>query len=521
MEKPSQIETPNADRQELGREPKAFNPIEQKIEWCIALINEEYQNKFWENFPESLKSLFINAISNKSQKERDLILDIVLETIGDTDDVNNDLEFYLSDIVKTQTKQEREKNTQSLIDFLLTLDWKWKIYSHIQEKVIFLHANLSSNIIGIEAVRQEIASILHELENPQILLAVSQDLQEQDRRNGTNTYEAFRSAVVGLEPSFRARFALQEQRAMLTLGSDNLSRVSIRENGLKQDTGDGFTIEAAEGWKRNLKRLGGNLELRLMIEWDKSREAADKVEAELAAELVPLSKRAALIGTMLSFLKSADSLEQTKEYIKQLYPDMYNELGLTNAKSIDDMRFTLGTHQEQIQKNMDDIEARAKVYMQELAKDYALRLRDKKEIQKEVLKFLGQIWFDRLWQDVINIIVENINSNPSLKNKHWLNANIDFENGLIGFDKDFWNMKVSYKEKEAFISLFNSMLTGNKNYPVKINWSWSIEFYASEQDAQDNKMANALFDIWEFVNRRLGASPVFAIMDNLNKKDEI
>lgn len=70
---------------------------------------------------------------------------------------------------------------------------------------------------------------------------------------------------------------------------------------------------------------------------------------------------------------------------------MYNELGLTNAKSIDDMRFTLGTHQEQIQKNMDDIEARAKVYMQELAKDYALRLRDKKEIQKEVLKFLGQI----------------------------------------------------------------------------------------------------------------------------------
>jgi hypothetical protein len=62
--------------------------------------------------------------------------------------------------------------------------------------------------------------------------------------------------------------------------------------------------------------------------------------------------------------------------------------------------------------------------------------------------------------------------------------------------------------------LFNKMLTGSREYPVKLT-NWNITFHHSAEDAKNSIPANALFDIWEFANIMLWTDKVFMIMQNL------
>jgi hypothetical protein len=132
------------------------------------------------------------------------------------------------------------------------------------------------------------------------------------------------------------------------------------------------------------------------------------------------------------------------------------------------------------------------------------------------LNFLHAIWFDRIPQATLDLIIENINAN--LK-KHGLQKPIDLENGSLWFDADFWNKEISEQEKQKFIELFNKILTSHKDYPVKLT-NWNITFHETSENAKSSIPASAMFDIWEFANRTLWTDPVFQATLNLAKSDE-
>jgi hypothetical protein len=48
----------------------------------------------------------------------------------------------------------------------------------------------------------QVKELLAELEDPQTLLSISQDLQAQDQQNGTNNFEAFRTSINTIAPEF-------------------------------------------------------------------------------------------------------------------------------------------------------------------------------------------------------------------------------------------------------------------------------------------------------------------------------
>jgi len=144
------------------------------------------------------------------------------------------------------------------------------------------------------------------------------------------------------------------------------------------------------------------------------------------------------------------------------------------------------------------------------------KLEKKQKKQKEVLNFLYEIWFDRIPQDITDIVIRSINSNSELKSKYWLQKDIDLENASLGFESLLWDESLSQEQKLSFIKLFNKMITWDEKYPVFIDRAW-ILFFQSVEDFENHKPAWTLFDISQFINTRIWGNPVHTIMENLRK----
>jgi hypothetical protein len=63
------------------------------------------------------------------------------------------------------------------------------------------------------------------------------------------------------------------------------------------------------------------------------------------------------------------------------------------------------------------------------------------------------------------------------------------------------------------------MITWSKDYPVKLN-NGKITFHSSQEEAKANIPASIMFDIWAFINGKLGSDPITRAMQNLSEKEE-
>jgi hypothetical protein len=195
---------------------------------------------------------------------------------------------------------------------------------------------------------------------------------------------------------------------------------------------------------------------------------------------------------------------------------LYAELWLDRLNSLAEIKSTIDAQAEKLTQERDEIESKAKIYLDEITANHKQKVQEKQETQKQVLNFLHAIWIDRIPQATLNIIIANINANPV---KYGLQKPIDLENGSLGFDMDLWNKNISEQEKQKFIELYNKILTWSKTYPVKLE-NWRMQFFDSPENAKANVPANAMFDIWMFANRSLWTLPVVKAMMNLEEKEE-
>jgi len=58
---------------------------------------------------------------------------------------------------------------------------------------------------------------LAQLNKPETLVSITIDLQKKDQQNGTHNFEAFKSAVINLDPSFKDKFKQAEVNAKLAV----------------------------------------------------------------------------------------------------------------------------------------------------------------------------------------------------------------------------------------------------------------------------------------------------------------
>jgi hypothetical protein len=244
--------------------------------------------------PDDIRTLLTKALEWKSVKERDAILDNISDTIkegGNTTD--DDIKEYLEEFANEQNMLERNKELierkatfDKLASSLEGIDWTWKNYNSVLERIKALKT-LELN----EDFDNEVRAILQELENPQTLLSISLDLQTQDQKNGTRNFEAFKSAVINLDPRFRDRFAQAETNAKLALWTDNLHNTTITDKGYKQAGKDGFTTSATlDGKDRAISRTDSNYSLKSNIDSTTVQKEVEKLTNDLAEALKPIDK---------------------------------------------------------------------------------------------------------------------------------------------------------------------------------------------------------------------------------------
>ena len=374
---------------------------------------------------------------------------------------------------------------------------------------------LSESWFGAD-FRWKIEEILKELEDSEVLLPLSADLQEYDKQHGTNNFSIFREVIKELSPRLGDSVALQEQQACLRLWVKNLENVTISKNRLELATKDGFSIQAIKGQKRTLGRLDSKYKLDSTITNDSSLAELDALEVGLLEQQTPLKKRLSTIDNALASIASNTDLEIFKTWLSSTDYGLYIEKGIDELWTLGELEAVLQKERSELNEQLVSVETRAISYADTLVKNLSAKLEKKQKRQKEILNFLHEIGFDRISQETTDKIIASINANSEMKSKYWIQSNIDLENGSLWFEGLLWDESLNDEQREGFARLFNKMITGNENYPVFIDKTW-VQFFQSEEDFEDRKPAWVFFDIETFADMNIWNSPINTILDNLKK----
>ena len=302
-------------------ESRSINPLEQRTNTSIALINDVYKQKQWVDIPEDIKYLLYKTLKSTEESQRDWILDDIINFINEDDNPNLQIEAYLNWTIKTETdiladnsqqsneqkESDRQRHALQLAESLSSLKWEWKEYSWVLQRIVALKDVVATEWLT-EKLDNEIASILQALESPQTLLAISLDLQEQDRKHWTHTYDAFKSSVIAMAPSFREKFSEADSRAMIALWTDTLRNTTRSDSKITQSTDDGFKLEATLNCtKRAISYKGSEYALSSDIGAKSALEESERIDRKLQENLKPLNESLAMLKALRSRLDATST----------------------------------------------------------------------------------------------------------------------------------------------------------------------------------------------------------------------
>lgn len=530
-------------KKQNSKEVKSFNPEKQRLEWTFNFVNDEYKKKTWEDLHNDIKKLLEKSLEWKSEEERDNILDNVLDSIQDSDESVEEIRVYLEwEIKENQDSAENEQsvveNEQSvverqqvtiekeqvinLVNSLSTLDRNKKDYNSILQRVIELKSKTDEDWF-----KEELDSILTELKNnKEALTAISLDLQEQDRQNWTNTFETFKSSLISLDPSFRNILPSIEAKAKLALWTDSLDNATVKWKNIEQLDKDWFkTTARLDNPERNISLEGSKYSLSSNLDNQRMQEKAEKISREAEEALSPLEDKLRAIRPMKAYLEKLRTEEadinEIKKELESFSPELYLELNLWIADSIETLLMNLNNNENEISRQIDNIEKRANIARAKLIEETKQIAKEKDNIRKWVLNFFSEIGFDSLGKDDTDAVFQWLNNNPNIMQELGLNAPFDIENGVLGY-KDILNSnELSLNKKQVFIRCYNKMLTGHTDFPIWYDAMWKQVFYENLASAE-NKTPSTLFDMDFFINQQLGWwDRATKMIQNLkNKKEE-
>jgi hypothetical protein len=300
----------------------------------------------------------------------------------------------------------------------------------------------------------------------------------------SGNYEAVRSSLISLWGGENEKWWVFKKRIlawelgwkyeMSDLPVEEKIRVSaatwLRVDEVDKNTdksGNIFSIETGEWFDvdydvvadtRNLSLDGYTLESQVEDQWDYETPKLEYMRSE--QEHLPKIKIIEDISTALEEKGlGSDELAEIKATIA--HTPWVSELGI-DFESMDSgdviktaLQWALRFHQDMLQ------DARG-VYKDTLlslrdAHFSALEKKDKKV--KEVLKFFEEIGVTNVPQYIVDQVADMLNSSPAIRAKLWMNEEIDFSGGQIGFDAnpgDTW--EIDFIDRQSFIEFFNTMI---------------------------------------------------------------
>lgn len=482
-----------------------------KVNDVLSVLDvEEEQEKVFRKTLDTLDSQTLKDLATKTRLE---ILGILtskkLQEWNSTLKQNDDLKSKESTKQNIETEkqsieyQETDKKYQKIKNILPDWIYNWDAkfdnlvkWLNIFEKLQNLPNSNENNNDKIKALEV----ILNELKNWDVLNSIIKEIGWANPSNPQ--YQEFKNTLISIDPSFRNIFPeLERLHNKTAFPTKEVFDVDwwIVNIDLKDEK-----ITAKEIWSD------------YAFEDKLDTEALNNISSECSREIKEYKNGFAVLkGAYAPFgelLNQISSWKDISELISNFDISSFNKLESLTSELNLDTNITLSsadiyelqniTDKKQLQLKLESIkqkfiklanamEKKEDEIKQKYHNEFAEFLRQKaesKELQIKVLKFFGDIGFDRIAKSKSDVVVDYINRNSW---KFGLDSKMDFKNWNIGFNKDFWDKEISSTEKVEFIKLFNRML-------------WSEVVDENIAYGTSNLSIEAIWEIQRLNNRTVG-----------------
>lgn len=483
-----------------------FENKNEAYEEILRIIETSKVNLSFEKFVRIIEMLITSKEEKKEELEK-------INTKAENEQTKAENEQVKLENIELDRKQARFKELESSVKILKTDNpVYWDVILKIQELREIAQEKWKDWIEEIDKWVQELLEYFEK--NPNVLLAVYTDLQRQDEINWTKNAERFLNVISEYNPSLWTSIKTGEYKTMTKLWNDNLKNVKFTKDSVKQKTDDWFEVEHKD-WNRTISVQWSKYKINANVEDDKSLERINKAEKNLKEKIEPLQNKLNTVKMLQDFVEKAIlenwELEEVKKEIKEnIDIDLYTELNIDNANSLQDIQVWLAWIYAKTEEIIQEEEKKAKLILSEIVRQNKEKVQEKMNKKKEILGILNRTYVDLLWEWTIEWLFAQINNNPWLMREFWFKTKIDIENWILWTEE---NWEITENSKEAFIRLFNIVTEWNSDFPLKSEWE-KVRFV--DEDGQFTNILN----IEEQTRNRLWSSPRQAILENIKKYEE-
>lgn len=474
-----------------------------KVNDVLSVLDVEDEQE--EIFRKTLDTLDSETLKSLATKTRWEIL--VILSSQESNKQNIETEIQNKEIQANDEKYQKIKNI--LPNWIY--NWEAKFDNLVKWLNIFeeLQTLENSNENNEKKVRA-LELVINELKNWDVLKSIVNEIGWANPNNPK--YQEFKNTLISIDPSFKDIFP-------------ELERL---HNKTAFDTKEVFDVD---GWIVDIDLKDEKITTKEIwsdyaFEDKLDVEALDNINSECVREVKEYKNGFAVLkGAYAPFTNLLNQISSGKdiwELISNFDVSGFDKLEVVSNELNLDTNITLSSADIYELQNITDkneLEQKLKAIKEKFIKlanamskkeneikqkyhsEFAELLRqeaESKELQVKVLKFFWDIGFDKISKTKSDVVVDFINRDSG---KYGLDSKMDFKNGNIWFNKDFWDKEISASEKVEFIKLFNHML-----------WSEVVD-----ENIAYGTSSLSIEAIWEI--QRLNNRTVGFFVGNLEKSD--
>jgi len=402
------------------------------------------------------------------------------ESIEDSEAIQEDSEAIQEDSEAIQEDSEAIQEIQAHVrDFIIRpLDWV-----DIDEnlgRILNQIANQENNRAELSTLNQELSQYLVELsQTPERFDAVL----EQIETASPQAYTSLRDYTLSSTPAWSNREALRQSFARFEW--HNNPSTSLLRTGI-YDAWREALHEANRGLTGERLRENFDTSVRpprrtVSIEGSDYQLPANSGPGELYPATLEYSEvsqelepKLASIEAFIEFIEAIDTslpIEEVRTSISQALESSYTlrrtlwlESFDINAYSsseglVEAIKNLIYPKHDELKERLDKAKRSYEARLQELHTLYVRQLQDEHEKQRSILLFLSKLGFDLLPQEFTDQIIREINWRKNIDLWNGMNINSDINIAKGEFWYQFTGLSEN-KQREAFVRLFNLMVTG-------------------------------------------------------------
>ena len=367
--------------------------------------------------------------------------------------------------------------------------------------------------------RKEIIRDLKQALSPELLTKMVQEVWINSVE-----YKQLKNSLISIEwwewGYFRSQFEAIEQvwaykaKEFVSLWVDRNPVIKNADWSLKFENTE-KVIKVDENGKRKVSLPWSSYALEADIDDEWSKKLIDEENKKLESELLPINDELSALDTIKKILDNPDNkdaeLKDLINYIKENFKDKIDTRKIENIFTKEDLKRYIENREKFLESSKKD---KIKEKNQKIGNILVENARKAEELDKnkrKVLKFLKEIWFDLVPQEVTDSAINMINSSEHFRKMLGLTWEINITEWKLWAYKE--EKRLTLDDQRTFIKLFNKMLTWREDLPNAIDSNWEIWFFSSAADL-DKWLAFS----WEKKNRiafLLGANPKGTIFRNL------